>query len=47
VYGRPEDLIACDGCPRAFHLGCLPVGTDSQLAATYRARADPWFCPSC
>ncbi|CAN0524308.1 unnamed protein product, partial [Ectocarpus sp. 12 AP-2014] len=47
VYGRPEDLISCNGCPRAFHLGCLPAGTDSQLAATYRARVDPWFCPTC
>ncbi|CAN0329758.1 unnamed protein product, partial [Ectocarpus sp. 6 AP-2014] len=47
VYGRPEDLISCDGCPRAFHRRCLPAGTDSQLAATFRARVDAWFCSNC
>ncbi|CBJ30962.1 conserved unknown protein [Ectocarpus siliculosus] len=47
VYGRPEDLISCDGCPRAFHRRCLPAGTDSQLAATFRARVDAWFCSHC
>ncbi|CAN0250041.1 unnamed protein product, partial [Ectocarpus fasciculatus] len=47
VYGRPEDLLHCNGCPRAFHRACLPAGTASQLAATYRALTDAWFCPTC
>ncbi|CAM9761643.1 unnamed protein product, partial [Scytosiphon promiscuus] len=45
--GESGDLTCCDECPRVFHEDCLPLGTDSQLAAQHQTEDDPWYCPSC
>eukprot|EP00937_MAST-01D_sp_MAST-1D-sp2_P003509 g3509.t1 len=36
VCGEGGDLLLCDGCPEAFHLGC--IGLDAE------PEADEWFC---
>ena len=34
------DVVCCDGCPKVYHLKCLPGGLAD-------ADDDPWFCPDC
>lgn len=33
------ELLCCDGCPAAYHAGCLGLHAVLQDAA--------WYCPSC
>jgi hypothetical protein len=33
------ELLCCDGCPAAYHAGCLGLQAVLQDAA--------WYCPSC
>ncbi|CAN0558489.1 unnamed protein product, partial [Ectocarpus sp. 12 AP-2014] len=47
VCGESGDITCCDECPRVFHEECLPIGTNSHLAAHHQTEKDPWYCPSC
>ena len=35
-----NELLLCDGCPRAYHLRCLDPPLES-------VPVDDWICPSC
>ncbi|GKY98922.1 hypothetical protein MPSEU_000848000 [Mayamaea pseudoterrestris] len=39
------EIVCCDGCPRAYHLRCLPLEGESHLSLL--RDDDPWFCPVC
>lgn len=36
------DVICCDGCPKVYHVHCLPEGKSKDTIDK-----DPWFCPDC
>ena len=35
-----NELLLCDGCPRAYHIRCLDPPLES-------VPVDDWICPSC
>ncbi len=36
------DVICCDGCPKVYHVHCLPEGKSKDTIDE-----DTWFCPDC
>eukprot|EP00814_Leptocylindrus_danicus_P009516 CAMPEP_0116039078 /NCGR_PEP_ID=MMETSP0321-20121206/23282_1 /TAXON_ID=163516 /ORGANISM="Leptocylindrus danicus var. danicus, Strain B650" /LENGTH=759 /DNA_ID=CAMNT_0003518099 /DNA_START=9 /DNA_END=2288 /DNA_ORIENTATION=+ len=39
-----DDLIPCDGCPKLFHMECLPEGPSKEALFNDEF---PWYCPAC
>lgn len=39
-----DDLIPCDGCPKLFHMECLPEGLSKESLFNDEY---PWYCPAC
>ena len=39
------EIVCCDGCPRAYHPGCIPEEGESR--SSLLRDDDPWFCPVC
>jgi hypothetical protein len=42
VCSLTGDVICCDGCPKVYHVHCLPEGKSKDTIDK-----DPWFCPDC
>lgn len=45
VCGDFGEIVCCDGCPRAYHLHCIPKDHPSRLSL--ENDEDPWYCPDC
>jgi hypothetical protein len=43
--GNAGEIVCCDGCPRVYHVYCLPAEGSSK--ASLDADDDPWYCPEC
>lgn len=39
------EVVCCDGCPKVYHINCIPHGCKSRIDLD--ADADPWYCPEC
>jgi len=39
-----DDMIPCDGCPKLFHMACLPEGPSKEALFNDEF---PWYCPAC
>ena len=39
------DVVCCDGCPKVYHVNCIPINCESRLSL--ERNDDPWYCPDC
>ena len=46
VCGVAGDLVCCEECPSAYHIGCIPCSPDSEDAFEI-SQVNRWLCPSC
>jgi hypothetical protein len=39
------DVVCCDGCPKVYHVECVPINSASRLSL--ERDDNPWYCPKC